>query len=224
MASVPTVLQNSAWSRLGAMAQRYSSAAELRRCVLRRVRRIHPTGFSRFHVYFAGKNGWKCLEGLRVPTFLVVTETPGTCADLSKANGRFPGHLSRSALGVTKTAVFSTKGPLLEISVRNGRSVKKRRDHNMIVKLCFHGFSCIFLVHCQVCWKVDLIATTMSGQALTHRSDYGSAWFHKKLRAVSKSITEENILKPSLWRDIHIFMGKDGKGWQETLENPWKSM
>ena len=97
MASVPTVLQNSAWSRLGAMAQRYSSAAELRRCVLRRVRRIHPTGFSRFHVYFAGKNGWKCLEGLRVPTFLVVTETPGTCADLSKANGRFPGHLSRSA-------------------------------------------------------------------------------------------------------------------------------
>jgi hypothetical protein len=34
------------------------------------------------------------------------------------------------SLGVTKTAVFSTKGPLLEISVRNGRSVKKTQDHN----------------------------------------------------------------------------------------------
>jgi hypothetical protein len=44
----------------------------------------------------------------------------------------------------------------------------------------------------------------------------GSAWFHKKLRAVSKSITEENILKPSL-SDIHIFMGK--VGWK-IHENP----
>ena len=31
----------------------------------------NPTGFSRCHGYFAGQNGWKCMEGLRVPTFLV---------------------------------------------------------------------------------------------------------------------------------------------------------